>query len=148
MQRILRLSKLATVDGDQTALYRIESSVTLLPAGVSGQPATMKLKLVDSAGAVLFEGQQQSMLMTPVTAEQWRALGEGAGYRVIDPVRQHLAKAGSAGESRLKAKPKPAVDAEKVPSANILGIYTTGLKIDVFSATAEAAERGDNNQPR
>ena len=108
----------------------------------------MKLKLVDRTGGVLFEGQQQSMLMTPVTAEQWRALGEGAGYRVIDPVRQHLAKAGLAGESRLKAKPKPAVDAEKVSSADILGIYATSLKIDVFSAMTEAAERGDNNQPR
>ena len=148
LQRILRLSKLATFDGDQTALYRIESRVTLLPPGVSGQPATMKLKLVDRTGAVLFEGQQQSMLMTPVTAEQWHALGEGAGYRVIDPVRQHLAKSGLAGESRLQAKPKPAVDAEKVPSANILGVYAISLKIDVFAAMAEAAERGENNQPR
>ena len=68
-----------TVGNDQPAPYRIESSIALQPPGVSGQPAIMKLKLVDSAGAVLFEGEQNSMLMTPVGPEQWRALGEGAG---------------------------------------------------------------------
>lgn len=144
LHRILRLSKVATVGRGQPAPYRIESVVTLQPPGVSGQPARMKLKLLNEAGTVLFEGEQSSMLMTPVGPEQWRALGEGAGYRVIDPVRQHLVKAGAAGESPLKAPPKPVVDEKKVPSASALGDLALSLKIDTALAVAEAVKRGEN----
>lgn len=144
MHRILRLSKVATVGNDQPAPYRIESSIALQPPGVSGQPAIMKLKLVDSAGAVLFEGEQNSMLMTPVGPEQWRALGEGAGYRVINPVRKHLSKAGATGESQLKAPPKPTIDAGNVPSAGTLDGQAANLKIETANAVAEAVKRGES----
>jgi len=143
LQRILTLSKVATVGADQPAPYRVESAVALQAPGISGQAATMKLKLVDAAGAVLFEGEQISMLMTPVGPEQWRALGEGAGYRVTDPARRHLAKTGAAGESGLKAPPRPAVDARKVPSANILGDMAVSLKIITAKVVAEAVVRGE-----
>lgn len=144
LHRILRLSKIATVGRGQPAPYRVESAIVLQPPGVSGQPATMKLKLLDDAGAVLFEGEQKSMLMTPVGPEQWRALGEGAGYRVIDPVRRHLVKAAAAGGGQLKAPPKPAIDAEKVPAADALGDQAKTLKIETATAVAEAVKRGEN----
>lgn len=142
LQRILRLSKIASVGSGEPAPYRIESSIALQPPGVSGQPATMKMKLLDGAGTVLFEGEQSSMLMTPVGPEQWRALGEGAGYRVIDPVRRHLVKMAAAAESKLAAPPKPTVDAAKVPSAETLGNDAASLKIETSGAVADAVKRG------
>ena len=143
LQRILRLSKIATAAQGQAAPYRIESTVTLQPPGISGQPATMKLKLLDSSGAVLFAGEQNSMLMTPVGPDQWRALGEGAGYRAIDPVKLHLAKAGAAAEALLKAPPTPAVDTQKVPSADTLDHQAANLKIETANTVAEAIKRGE-----
>ncbi len=144
LHRILRLSKVATVGRGQPAPFRIESAVTLLSPGVSGQPATMKLKLLDAAGTVLFEGEQNSMLMTPVGPEQWRALGEGAGYRVIDPVRRYLVKASAAAESPLKAPPAPAIDQEKIPSAETLKSAADNLKVETSTAVADAVKRGEN----
>lgn len=143
LQRILTLSKVVTASHNQPAPYRIVSTVTLQPPGISGQPATMKLKLLDEAGKVLFEGEQNSMLMTPVGPEQWRALGEGAGYRVIEPVRQYLVKADVAAKSSLSARPKPAVDAEKVPSARTLSGAADGTKIDTAKAVTDAIKRGE-----
>ena len=144
LHRILRLSKVATVGAGQAAAYRIESVVALQAPGISGRAATMKLKLVDRGGAVLFEGEQNSMLMTPVGPEQWRALGEGAGYRVIDPVRRHLVKAGAEVASAVKAPAAPAVDAAKVPSAATLDGQTATLKTETAQAVAEAIKRGEN----
>ena len=144
LHRILRLSKVATVGRGQPAPYRVESVIVLQPPGISGQPVTMKLKLLDDAGAVLFEGEQKSTLMTPVGPEQWRALGEGAGYRVINPVRQHLVKTAAVAPSQLKTPPKPAMDAEKVPSADALGNQAATLKTETATAVAEAVKRGEN----
>lgn len=144
LQRILRLSKVLVVGADQPAPYRVESAVVLDKPGVSGQPSTISLRLVDQSGTVLFSGEQSSMLMTPVGPDQWRALGEGAGYRVIEPVRQHLFKAGQAAASALTAPVKPAIDAAKVPSAQTLGDAAGSLKIDTAEAVAEAIKRGEN----
>jgi hypothetical protein len=104
----------------------------------------MKLKLLDAAGTVLFEGEQSSMLMTPVGPEQWRAVGEGAAYRVIDPVRSHLVKANAAAQSSLTAPARPAVDGEKVSSAQTLVSEAATLKIETAHAVAEAIKRGEN----
>ena len=144
LQRILRLSKVAVVGADQPAPYRVESSIALKSPGVSGQPSTVTLKLIDQAGKVLFEGEQNSMLMTPVGPDQWRALGEGAGYRVIEPVRQHLIKAGLASAGALQARPRPAVDAQQVPSAQTLGEVAVSLKIDTATAVSDAIARGED----
>ena len=144
MQRILRLSKVHTVSADQPASFRIETAVALQPPGSSGQSATMKLKLLDGAGAVLFEGEQTSMLITPVGPEQWRALGEGAGYRSIDPVRQHLVKAGAAAKSQLPAPGKPVISTDVVPTASKLGEVAASLKTDAAKAVADAVKRGES----
>lgn len=144
MQRILRLAKIAVASGGQEAPYRIETTVALQPPGISGQPATMQLKLLDAAGAVLFEGEQNSMLMTPVGAEQWRAFGEGAGYRVVDPVRKYLVNTAAAGEAALKAPPPPVVDADTVKSAETLAGEAAEVKIETAIAVTEAIKRGEN----
>ena len=145
LQRVLTLAKVATAARDQVASYRIESSVALQAPGISGQPSSMKFRLLDAGGAVLFEGEQKSMLMTPVTAEQWRALGEGAGYRVIEPVRLHLARAQAAAASQLKAPLAAPVDRDKVPSASELGSKTVEVQLDTAKAVTEALKRGQNN---
>ncbi|MFZ4539172.1 TolC family protein [Propionivibrio sp.] len=144
LHRILRLSKIATVGANQPAPYRIESAVVLKSPGVSGQPSLMRLKLIDQDGAVLFEAEQNSMLMTPVGPDQWRALGEGAAYRVIDPVRLHLSKAGLASASTLTARPSPTVDEQKVPTAQTLGEVAVSLKIDTATSIADAIKRGED----
>ena len=144
LQRILRLSKVLVVGADQPAPYRIESSVVLQSPGLSGQASTIRMKLIDQSGKVLFAGEQNSMLMTPVGPDQWRALGEGAGYRVIEPVRQHLIKAGQAAAGSLQAPATPAVDTAQVPNSQALGDAATVLKIDTAEAVAEAIKRGEN----
>lgn len=144
LHRILQLAKVATTTSEEGAPYRIESAVALQAPGISGQPATITMKLLDAAGAVVFEGEQNSMLMTPVGPDQWRALGEGAAYRVIDPVRSHLVKADAAAESPLKAPPAPTVDAAKVPSAATLDGAAAALKIETAHAIAAAIKRGEN----
>ena len=145
LQRVLTLAKVATVARDQVATYRIESSVALQAPGISGQPSSMKFRLLDAGGAVLYEGEQKSMLMTPVTAEQWRALGEGAGYRVIEPVRLHLARAEAARASQLKAPVAPPVDKDKVSSASELGKKTVEVQLETAKAMAQAVKRAQDN---
>lgn len=145
LQRILTLSKVQTVAPGQAASYRIESAVSLQAAGISGQPASMRLRLLDAAGLVLFDAEQKSMLMTPVSAEQWRALGEGAGYRVVEPVRQHLVKAAAAAQSALKAPELPVPDASQVPSASALGAQATVIQQETAKAVAQALKRGETN---
>ena len=144
LQRVLTLAKVATTGRDQVSAYRIQTSVAMEAQGISGQPSSMKFKLLDSAGVVLFEGEQKSMLMTPITADQWRALGEGAGYRVIEPVRLHLARATASSLSRLKS-PLPAyvpLDHDKVSSAGKLGDKAVEIQIETAKSIAEAIKRG------
>lgn len=144
LQRILRLSKIAVVGVDRGAPYRIESAVTLKTPGVSGQPSTVRTRLFDGNGTLLFEGEQNSMLITPVGPDQWRALGEGAAYRVIEPVRKYLTKAREAEASALTAPDRPPVDAAKVPSAQALETTAERIKVDTASAVSDANRRGEN----
>ncbi len=144
LQRVLTLAKVATAGREQAA-YRIESSVALQAPGISGQLSSMKFKLLDASGAVLFEGEQKSMLMTPVNTEQWRALGEGAGYRVIEPVRLHLARAQAARASQLKAPPTMPVNTDAVPTASALGAKAVEVQLETAHAVADAVKRAQNN---
>ena len=144
LQRILLLSKVATVARGETAAYRIESAIALQPPGIAGQPATMKLRLLDAAGTLLFEAEQNSMLMTPIGPEQWRALGEGAGYRMTDSVRRYLVKAGATGESLLAAPPKVQVEAATVATAPVLKGAAERVKLETSAAIADAVKRGAN----
>ena len=173
MQRILTLAKVATVERGQAASYRLESTVSMQAPGISGQPSSMMYKLLDSKGAVLFEGEQKSMLITPVTAEQWRALGEGAGYRVIEPVRMHLARTATSNQSMLNVPvlapaPSPAPAPLPVYTDNVAFVSKIGeeaveaqldllfeltlarspaaaARVTTAKASAAAIERGQNN---
>jgi len=145
MQRVLTLAKVATVEQGQAGSYRIESSVSLQTPEISGQPSSMTFKLLDGTGTVLYKGEQKSMLITPVTAEQWRALGEGAGYRVIEPVRMHLARATANSQNRSKAPAQLLVDQDKVPSASKLGEKAVEVQLETAKAVAEAVKRGQDN---
>ena len=173
MQRILTLANVATVERGQAASYRLESTVSMQAPGISGQPSSMMYKLLDSKGAVLFEGEQKSMLITPVTAEQWRALGEGAGYRVIEPVRMHLARTATSNQSMLKVPvlapaPSPAPAPLPVYTDNVAFVSKIGeeaveaqldllfeltlarspaaaARVTTAKASAAAIERGQNN---
>jgi outer membrane protein TolC len=173
MQRILTLAKVATVERGQAASYRLESTVSMQAPGISGQPSSMTYKLLDNKGAVLFEGEQKSMLITPVTAEQWRALGEGAGYRVIEPVRMHLARTATGNQTLLNV---PVLAPTSAPAPAPLPVYTDNVafvskigeevveaqldlmfeltltrlpaaaaRVTTAKASAEAIERGQNN---
>ena len=136
-QSILRLAKISLAEQEGAAPYRIVSSIVLQPPGISGQDAKMKLQLVDGTGKVLFESEQSSMLMPPVSPEQWGALGEGAGYRMIDPVRRYLATLAAAGESRLRGPSMPGADKDKVPTAAMLESEAARLRREVAAAVAE-----------
>ena len=130
-QRILRLAKVALAENEQATPYRIETSVSFQRPGLSGQPATMKVKLLDNSGKVLYENEQNSMLMNPVTLDQWRAMGEGAGYRMIEPVRRHLSRLAAGSETPAQENaPPPATTAPDKPAA--------GLKLDAAAAVTTA----------
>ena len=139
--RILRLAKIYVADQVTDAQYRIESSIALQPAGISGQPATLKTKLLDNAGKVLFENEQNSMLMTPVSAEQWQALGEAAGYRMIEPARRHLSRLAAVIESTQQPGNRHVADKDKVPNAATLGKEAASIKAEVAKAVAKKPEQ-------
>lgn len=142
--RILRLAKIAVVGPDQTAPYRIESSVSLKAPGVSGQPSVVRVRLIDGAsGKLLFESEQNSTLVTPVGPDQWRALGESVGYRAIDPVRKHLTKKGESDASALTAPDLPEVDTNTVPDAQTLASRADRRKVETANAIAEAKRHGE-----
>ncbi|HEY0845251.1 MAG TPA: TolC family protein [Noviherbaspirillum sp.] len=89
MLRILRLSKVPVATDGKPQMH-LHTTVELAPAQSSGQPSRVKLRLVDTAGRVIAEGEQSTMLLAPVTSDQWQALGEGAAYRMIEPLRKAL----------------------------------------------------------
>ncbi|HYD97108.1 MAG TPA: TolC family protein [Noviherbaspirillum sp.] len=89
MLRILRLSKVPVANDGKPEL-RLETSVELAPQQSSGRPSRVKLRLLDAAGRVIAESEQATMLVEPVGNDQWQALGEGAAYRMIEPLRKAL----------------------------------------------------------
>lgn len=89
MLRILRLSKVP-VATDGKPQMQLQTTVELGASQASGQPSRVKLRLVDMAGRLIAEDQQATMLLAPVTNDQWQALGEGAAYRMIEPLRKAL----------------------------------------------------------
>ncbi|GEM_PF-373604 len=76
-------------------------SVELDKPGTSGRPATLRVRALDAQGKVVLEASQRSMLSDPVGDSQWRALGEAAGYRIVEPLRKLLERA----EPPVSAKP-------------------------------------------
>ena len=138
MQRILRLSKIAVAAPGKPAAYHVETSFTLQPPQTSGQAARMKIRLLDDKGTVLTEAEQGSMLVTPVGPDQWRALGEGAGYRMVTPIRSHLAsrrEAEAAQDATSAAETGPTAG-ELLRDADQLKLGLTGT-LDAARASAK-----------
>lgn len=90
LRRILTLAKFAVVADETSATYRILSQISLQAQGDTGQPVRLSLALVDSEGMQFYRSDLSTMLVTPVSQDQWRALGEGAGYKAIEPLRAYL----------------------------------------------------------
>lgn len=133
MQRILRLSKIAVSNPDATAPYRIETSVALQPPDTAGQQARVKVRLLGEGGAVLSEAEQTSMLVTPVGPDQWRALGEGAGYRMVTPLRAEFAAKRNAPPTDAGAA-KASPSRGDAPSAAALLAKSEELKLQLNRA--------------
>ncbi len=118
MARILRLSKIPVAAAGKPAAFKVDTSIKLQPPGAAGQVARMTIRLVDATGKVLLEAEQSSTLVTPIGQDQWRALGEGAAYRLVTPLR------GAARRATVAPAPAPAVAAAPVsggtPSAQQL----------------------------
>lgn len=110
IQRILRLSRVP-VTIDDGGKYTLRTSVKLEPAEPGGRPAVLRLLVRDQSGREVADAEQKSMLVEPLTLEQWEALGESAGYKMVEPLRGLLRGASSA--SPQPPSPKPAA----VPAA-------------------------------
>jgi len=66
-------------------------AVKLAPKQDSGRPVTLKVSLHDgSTGNLLHVTQMNSMLVEPITADQWKVLGEAAVFRVADTLKRLL----------------------------------------------------------
>jgi hypothetical protein len=147
MARILRLSKLKVSD-DKDVPFTIRTSVLSQPASSSGQPVVMKVLLVDRSGKTVAQAEQTSMLVPPIGPDQWRALGEGAAYRVLIPLREQAIK-------MLPPPPPAALAVEQQPAIHVAPELIQHIpdspktieladeqKQDVTVKVQEAVERG------
>lgn len=87
MARILRLSKIPVAASGKPAAFKVDTRIKLQPPGAAGQVARMTIRLLEASGKVVLEAEQSSTLVTPIGQDQWRALGEGAAYRLVTPLR-------------------------------------------------------------
>ena len=86
LAKVLELSKIKAVDAADAKL-KINAGVILDPPRDGGQPARIKVALVDAdTGTVRFSSEFKTTLSDPVDEQQWRTLGEGAAYRVVSQV--------------------------------------------------------------
>lgn len=86
MQRILRLSRVP-VTIDAGGKYELRTSVKLQAVEIGGRPSVITMRVLDAAGKPIRQVEQKSMLVEPLTLEQWEALGESAAYKMVDPLR-------------------------------------------------------------
>ena len=80
-QRVLELSKVRIVEGD-TADVRLELDATLEKADEGKLPARIDIRIVRPGGDR--SASFRTTMSEPLDDEQWRVLGEGAAYRVLD----------------------------------------------------------------
>ncbi|WBY03782.1 TolC family protein [Ramlibacter tataouinensis] len=89
MRTVLRVIRIPVAE--QGGAVRADVAVSLAPPQSSGRPVTLKVTLLGGGGQrVLHTAEMKSMLVEPVTADQWQVLGEAAVFRVADNLRQLL----------------------------------------------------------
>lgn len=87
MRAMLAANHFVTDDGGPTV--RLEVAVRPKPKQAAGQPVSLKMTLSDgTSGGLLQIVQMNTMLLEPVTPDQWRVLGEAAVLRVADVLRR------------------------------------------------------------
>lgn len=87
---MVRILRIARVPVEADAEHRIEATVVLESAQNAARPARVTVRIRDRSGALLNESEQRTTLVDPVGDEQWRTLGEGAAFRLSDPLRRML----------------------------------------------------------
>lgn len=87
MRTVMQVSKFS-ID-DKAPAVRIDVAVKSAARQPSGRPVTVKVTLADGpSGNLLQIVQMNSMLLEPVTADQWKVLGEAAVFKVADVLRR------------------------------------------------------------
>lgn len=98
MRAVLAAGKFA-VD-DSAPAVRLEVAVRPQPRQAAGQPVSMKMTLSDGASGNLLQiVQMNTMLLEPVTPDQWRVLGEAAVLRVADILQRLVSGAPKARDT-------------------------------------------------
>ncbi|HYF17632.1 MAG TPA: TolC family protein [Ramlibacter sp.] len=92
MRTVLRVARIPFVDPSSAqaaqAPVRSDVVVQLGAAQDSGRPVTMTVTLRGGGGQKLLDtSEMKSMLVEPVTREQWKVLGEAAVYKVAEKLR-------------------------------------------------------------
>lgn len=86
MRTVLRVMRIPV--SDNGAAVKMAVSLELGPKQDSGRPVTLNVKLLDADGQkILHSAQTKSMLVEPVSSEQWKVLGEAAVFRVAENLR-------------------------------------------------------------
>jgi hypothetical protein len=86
MRTVLRVVRIPIADS--RGAVRADVGVVLGPRQESGRPVAMKITLLGGDGQkVLHAAEMKSMLVEPVTADQWKVLGEAAVFRVAENLR-------------------------------------------------------------
>ncbi|MGH8620301.1 MAG: TolC family protein [Burkholderiales bacterium] len=87
LQRIVRLSRIP-VTATEASPFTVTTALKLEEPKEGARLAFLTVAVVDAAGKTLASTEQRSTLVDPLTPEQWRALGESAGYRIVEPLRR------------------------------------------------------------
>ena len=88
MRTVLRVARIPTAS---EGAVRADVAVQLGPLQDSGRPVTLRVNLLEGSGQKLLHSvEMKSMLVEPVSADQWKVLGEAAVFRVAENLRALL----------------------------------------------------------
>jgi len=88
MNTVFRAARIPVSDAPAV---KADVAVKMGAPQASGRPVTLKVSLADgTTGNLLHVVQMNSMLVDPVTPDQWKVLGEAAVFRVAENLRRLL----------------------------------------------------------
>ena len=95
MLTVLRVVQIPVAEA-KDASVQTDVAVKMGPHQASGRPVTLKVTLADAkTGNMLHVVQMNSMLVEPVTPDQWKVLGEAAVFKVAENLRRLLGGRGA-----------------------------------------------------